>query len=132
MISRLRSPIGVAKGYGSAGHGTSHWIHQRITAVALIPLYLWFVMTVICVVRASPDDLKLILTSPMNGIMLIVMLLVTLYHGMLGMQVIIEDYVHHCCLKATLMLSMYFVTAFTAAAGIYMTFLFQFSLINAV
>lgn len=128
----LRSPLGKAKGSGAAGHGASHWLHQRITAVALVPLFIWFVVTVMRIVQGDSTDLQMILTSPLNGILLVTMMLVTLYHGMIGMQVIIEDYVHHCCFKATLMLLMYFITGLTAVTGLYVIFLFQFSLINAV
>jgi succinate dehydrogenase / fumarate reductase membrane anchor subunit len=93
MTNDLRSPLSRAKGLGSTHHGAGHWWAQRVSAIALIPMALWFASLVVKV--ASGDgNLIMALTSPFNVIMLLLFLGTALYHGALGMQVVIEDYVH--------------------------------------
>src|SRR5271163_4923229 len=80
----LRSPLGRALGLGSAKEGVEHWWAQRITALALVPLALWFVIAIVDWVR-----------RPLPGISLVLLLIATFYHGALGLQVVIEDYVEN-------------------------------------
>src|SRR5579862_6880415 len=92
--SRLRSPLGLARGLGSAKEGVEHWIAQRITAVALVPLALWFVAAMIGVVGADYDTMQDWVGRPLPAIVLVLLLIATFYHAALGLQVVIEDYVH--------------------------------------
>ncbi len=109
----LRSPLGKAKGLGSAKNGVHHWLVQRLTAVALIPLVIWFVVTVI---KASTSANHLIdyLHSPVNSTAMILFICLALYHGCLGMKVVIEDYVHCECGKTILITLINFFSIFTA------------------
>ena len=91
----LRSPLGRAKGLGSAHEGTGHWWTQRITSIALVPLTLWFVASVIAMAGADYFAMQEWLRSPVVAGILILFLVAGFYHGALGMQVVIEDYVHH-------------------------------------
>ena len=84
-----------AKGSGSAKKGRSHWIAQRITAVALIPLSLWFVTTFIMLVSAPFEQVCFWLASVWTVSLSILFMCVLFYHGALGMQVIWEDYIPH-------------------------------------
>ncbi len=92
--SRMRSPLGRAIGLGSAKEGVEHWLAQRITAVALVPLALWFVISLIQLVGADFDTVQDWVGRPLPAILLVLLLIATFYHAALGLQVVIEDYVH--------------------------------------
>src|SRR5438270_1858612 len=89
----MRSPLGRAIGLGSAKEGVEHWWRQRMTAVALVPLALWFVIALIAHLGVDQDAAVAWLGSPIPAILMILMIGVTFYHASLGIQVIIEDYV---------------------------------------
>jgi succinate dehydrogenase / fumarate reductase membrane anchor subunit len=90
----MRSPLGRAVGLGSAKEGVEHWWLQRITAVALVPLSLWFVIAIIRLVGADVDSVRDWVGNPLSAIGLVLLVIATFYHASLGLQVVIEDYVH--------------------------------------
>ena len=90
----MQSPLGRVRGLGSAKDGTGHWWAQRITAVALVPLSLWFVISVVALLGADHATFKAWLGTPGNATMMVLLLIATFYHAQLGLQVVIEDYVH--------------------------------------
>jgi succinate dehydrogenase / fumarate reductase membrane anchor subunit len=90
----LRSPLGRALGLGSAKEGVDHWWMQRLTALALIPLSLWFVASALALVGADYDTFLDWLSAPLVAIAMILLIAATFYHMALGVQVVIEDYVH--------------------------------------
>jgi len=92
--SRMRSPLGRAIGLGSAKEGVEHWLAQRITAVALVPLALWFVISLIQLVGADFDTVQDWVGRPLPAILLVLLFIATFYHAALGLQVVIEDYIH--------------------------------------
>jgi succinate dehydrogenase / fumarate reductase membrane anchor subunit len=92
---RLRSPLGRALGLGSAKEGVEHWWLQRVTAVALILLALWFVAALVAHLGADHAAAVAWLRSPLTAIAMILLVLATFVHMALGVQVVIEDYVHH-------------------------------------
>jgi succinate dehydrogenase / fumarate reductase, membrane anchor subunit len=92
--SRMRSPLGRAIGLGSAKEGVEHWLVQRITAVALVPLALWFVAALIGLVGADFDTVQGWVGRPLPAVLLVLLLIATFYHVSLGLQVVIEDYIH--------------------------------------
>lgn len=87
------SDIKKVKGLGSAHHGNSHWMAQRITAIANIPLILWAVYSVFNLQGVSYLEFTAWLASPLNSILAILFVLNTFYHASLGNQVIVEDYI---------------------------------------
>jgi succinate dehydrogenase / fumarate reductase membrane anchor subunit len=89
----LRSPLGKARGLGSAKEGVHHFWMQRVTAVALIPLTIYFVISVISLIGASHREFLSFFT-PCNATLMILTVTTAVYHGMLGIQTVIEDYVH--------------------------------------
>jgi len=95
----LRTPLARARGLGSAKSGTHHWWMQRLTAVALVPLSLWFVASLVVVVTADHETVILWLHSPLVAILCCALIVAIFYHGQLGMQVVLEDYVHTETLK---------------------------------
>lgn len=90
----LRSPLGRVRGLGSAKSGTEHFWAQRVTAVALVPLTLWFVYSVMSLVGADYAMAVAWLASPVNAVLMLVLIAATFHHMQLGLQVVIEDYVH--------------------------------------
>ncbi|NNC99814.1 MAG: succinate dehydrogenase, hydrophobic membrane anchor protein [Gammaproteobacteria bacterium] len=115
---RLRSPLSKAVGLGSAKHGFSHWWWQRVTAIALIPLSLWFVYSVICLISGDYASTVAWLGSPINASIMLLFVLTTLYHGQTGLQVVIEDYIHTRWVNLTLLLSIKFASVIMAVLAI--------------
>jgi succinate dehydrogenase / fumarate reductase membrane anchor subunit len=98
-IDVLRSPLGRARGLGSARAGSHHWWAQRLTAVALVPLTLWFIFSVIHLSGASHQAVIEWLSAPLTLGLMLALIVATFHHLQLGMQVVIEDYVHDERLK---------------------------------
>jgi succinate dehydrogenase / fumarate reductase membrane anchor subunit len=97
----LRSPLGKVRGLGSAKNGTHHWWMQKVTAVALIPLTIWFVSSV---VHMTQEDYVVVvnwMNSPVVAILMLLFVVTGMYHLKLGLQVIVEDYIHNDFWKMT-------------------------------
>jgi succinate dehydrogenase / fumarate reductase membrane anchor subunit len=116
--SDRRSDLGRVRGLGSAKEGVHHWWMQRLTAVALVPLAIWFVAALICHTGASYDAASAWLASPVVFGIMVLLVVVTFYHAMLGLQVIIEDYVHREGAKIAGLLLMKFACAVLALTAI--------------
>ncbi len=111
----MRTPLGRVRGLGSARAGTGHFWHQRLTSVALVPLVIAFILLVFGLLGRNHAAVVQILGSPTVAVLMILFIVASVYHMWLGMQVIIEDYVHHELLKlASLMAN----TCFSVAIGL--------------
>jgi len=93
-MSGMRSTLGRVRHLGSAKDGTAHWWAQRLTAVALVPLALWFAGSIVTLGGAGHGEFTLWLGRPVNALLMIGFLVATFHHAQLGLQVVIEDYVH--------------------------------------
>lgn len=102
----LRSPLGRVRGLGAAKEGAHHWWVQRLTAVALVPLTLWFIASVIVLTGASHGDVTLWMARPHNTVLLLALIGATFWHGALGLQVVIEDYIRSETVRLAAMLTM--------------------------
>lgn len=91
----LRSPLGRVRGLGTAKEGVSHWWAQRLTALALIPLTVWFVVSIAILTGADHAAVREWAGSPLVASLLILLIVAVFYHSYLGLQVVVEDYVHH-------------------------------------
>jgi len=113
----MRSPFGRALELGSAKDGVKQWWVQRVTAVALVPLSVWFAASI--VVHTGNDYVTLIawLRTPIATILMVLLLIALFYHTALGLQVVIEDYIHSG-MKIPALLGMRFGCFALAAAGI--------------
>ena len=91
---RYRTPLARVRGLGSAREGTRHFWMQRVTAVALVPLTLWLVISLVGVATADYATAVSWMRGPINTVLWLGLILATFYHALLGVQVVIEDYVH--------------------------------------
>jgi succinate dehydrogenase / fumarate reductase membrane anchor subunit len=118
-MDRLRSPLGRAIGLGSAKEGVEHWWAQRVSAVALIPLGLWFAASLVALAGADRPAVLAWLHAPVQAILAILLLIAVFYHAALGLQVVVEDYVHAEWLKLSSLVAMRLVSFGLAVAGIF-------------
>lgn len=114
----MRSDLGRVRGLGSAKEGVHHWWVQRITAIALIPLSLWFVAGLVFLTDVDHATAIQWLGSPVTLGLMSVFLVVLIYHAVLGLQVVIEDYIHAKPAKLILLLIVQFAGIALAVAGI--------------
>jgi len=89
----MQTPLAAVRGLGSAKSGLHHWWNQRMTAVAMVPLVIWMVSLCILMTGASYQDALAIASHPANATVLILFVAVGFWHAILGLQVILEDYV---------------------------------------
>ena len=115
----FRTPLGQARGLGSAKKGTGHWWGQRVSAVALIPLSLWFAVSMLQLTHADYVVVINWLHRPREAVLMSLFLGTLFYHAYLGVQVVVEDYVHTEWLKIASLLLIKFAAVFLAAAGIF-------------
>jgi succinate dehydrogenase membrane anchor subunit len=90
----MRTPISRVRGLGSAKDGTHHWWMQRLTAIALVPLSIWFVVSMICLASADHATVSAWLATPLTAVLMLLFVIATFYHLQLGLQVVVEDYIH--------------------------------------
>jgi succinate dehydrogenase / fumarate reductase membrane anchor subunit len=112
----LRTPLAKARGLGSAKEGLHHWLAQRVSAVALLLLSVWFITALLSASSQNKDIIDLV-SSPLHAAGLLLFLGAALYHGTLGVQVVIEDYIHCECVKTGLLMVVKFIAIVTAVAA---------------
>lgn len=92
---KLRNPLAVARGLGSAKGGTEHWWEQRMSSLALIPLGLWFVFSLSCMAGAEYGAVRAWMAAPVTATLLVLFIAIAFHHVASGMQVVFEDYVQN-------------------------------------
>ncbi|MCC7258036.1 MAG: succinate dehydrogenase, hydrophobic membrane anchor protein [Gammaproteobacteria bacterium] len=115
----LRSPLGRALGLGSAKSGFGHWWGQRLSAGALVLLGLWFAVSLLGLASTDYWAVAAWVGEPRHAILLILFLITLLYHSSLGVQVVIEDYVHEAPAKVSALVVNRFLHVALAVAGVY-------------
>lgn len=113
----LRSPMSRVLGSGSAKEGTDHWWMQRVTAIALVVLGLWFLAAMLTMPDFSQATLRAFMAAPWNALFLTLLGVALAYHSSLGVQVVIEDYVHGPFLKVVALLVNRFAHILVATAA---------------
>lgn len=116
---RGSTPLGRVLGYGSAKDGAGHWWVQRVTAVALVPLTVWFLLSLAGLPLADQAAVTAWLRQPLHAVPAALLVLTLCWHSRLGVQVVIEDYVHHHALKVTSLLLSTFAHALLVATGVF-------------
>ena len=112
-MSDMRTPLSRVRGLGAAKEGVGHFWAQRVTAMALVPLTLFFVVSLICIAGADYDEFRMWLASPLTSVPMLLLICVGFYHMKLGLQVVIEDYIQSEGAKVLLLT----LNNFWAAAG---------------
>ena len=115
---RMQSPLGRVLGLGSAKEGVEHWWRQRITAIALVPLAIWFVIAALGLIGADRAAMVAWMHAPMSAVFAILLIVAVVYHLALGLQVVIEDYIHGEGLKLGLLIVMRLWCIVLAGRGI--------------
>jgi succinate dehydrogenase / fumarate reductase membrane anchor subunit len=112
----MRSQLGRAQGLGAAKQGAHHWWAQRVTAIALLPLSLYFVLSVLMLAGATRADMAAYIGEPWNAVLFLCLIAALFYHLVLGLQVVIEDYVHNDATRMLSILAIKFASVFCALA----------------
>lgn len=114
-----RTPAKRARGLGSAQAGVEHWWGQRVSALALVPLTVWFVISLLSTVGGTYTTAVAWLSQPVNAVLMSIFMAALFYHSWLGVQVVIEDYIHTDWLKLTALLLSQFIHAVLMAGAIF-------------
>jgi len=118
-MSKFRTPLKNVRGLGSAKSGTEHFIHQRFTATALVFLGIWFMCLLVGLIGADYATAVETVSKPWNAVLLVVLLVSMFWHAQLGLQVVLEDYIHNSLLALALQVLVKFVAVFGAIVSIF-------------
>jgi len=114
----LRSPLGRVLGAGAAHDGVRHWWRQRLTSIALVPLTVWFVVSILTLPSLSYATLVAWMSQSSTALLLILLVLNAAWHSQLGVRVVVEDYVHGTGARTLLLVLIGFAHVLLAAAGV--------------
>ena len=115
----LRSPLGRVLGAGSAKRGVHHWWMQRLTSVALVPLSIWFVVSLLSLPSFDHAIVAAWMSQSWTALLLVLFVLVGAWHSQLGVRVVVEDYVHATGVRTLTLVVVTFAHALLAAAGVF-------------
>ena len=118
-MSDYRTPLSRARGLGSAKHGASHWIAERLSAVALVPLVLWAVFGAIRLAASDYQTARIWVSNPLNAVLIVLLIAVTFWHMHAGLRVIVEDYIHKLSTKSVLLIANLFICVMAGALAIF-------------
>jgi len=118
-MSDFRTPLRRARGLGSAKHGAGHWISERLSALALIPLVLWAVFGVIRLASRDYDFAVEWVSQPLNAVLIVLLIAIAFWHMHSGMRVIVEDYIHKMPTKVVLLVANLFVCGLVGALAVF-------------
>ena len=117
-MNRFRTPLKNVRGLGAAKTGTEHFVHQRLTATALVLLGIWFVAFVLSLLGADYAAATAAIAKPWNAVLLVGFLVAMFWHAQLGLQVILEDYIHNSLLALALQVSVKFIAVLGAIVSV--------------
>ena len=115
----LRSPLGRVLGQGAARNGVRHWWQQRLTSIALVPLTVWFAVSLLCLPSLAHPALVAWMSQSSTALLLILLVLIAAWHSQLGVRVVVEDYVHDAGARTLTLVAIGFAHVLLAAAGVF-------------
>ncbi|MBV8144648.1 MAG: succinate dehydrogenase, hydrophobic membrane anchor protein [Gammaproteobacteria bacterium] len=115
----LRSPLGRVLGQGAARSGVRHWWEQRLTSLALVPLTVWFVVSLLTLPSLGYATLSAWMSQSWTALLLILLVLVSAWHSQLGLRVVVEDYVHDAGARTLTLVLLGFLHVLVATAGVF-------------
>lgn len=118
-MSKYRTPLKNVRGLGTAKTGTDHFVHQRLTATALGFLGIWFLVFVISLVGADYATAVTAVSKPWNAVLLVGFLIAMFWHAQLGLQVVLEDYIHNSLLALALQTTVKFIAVLGAIVSVF-------------
>lgn len=118
MAGSMRTPLGRVRGLGSAKDGVGHFIQQRVTALALAVLVPWFLISLAIAMKADHAGALVWIGNPVNAVLLSALVLAAFHHMRLGLQVVIEDYIHVPTTKMGLLIANTFISILGAIAAL--------------
>jgi succinate dehydrogenase / fumarate reductase, membrane anchor subunit len=114
----LKSPLGRVLGLGSARSGTQHWLGQRLSAMAMVPLTLWFAVSLLTLPALDFYALSAWVAAPLNAVLMVLLVATLVYHSGLGTAVVAEDYIHDPGLRAGVLIFLRLLHILLAVAGV--------------
>jgi succinate dehydrogenase / fumarate reductase, membrane anchor subunit len=118
-MKSLRSPLGLVSGLGSAKGGAHHWWMQRLTSIALVPLTVWFTVSILSLPSLDHVTVVSWMAQSWTSLLLILLVLVATYHSQLGVRVVVEDYVHNSGMRTLTLVILTFAHTLLAVAGVF-------------
>ena len=118
-MDNYRTPLRRARGLGSAKHGVGHWLSERITSLALVPLVLWAVFGAITLAGADYYGAVAWISQPLNAVLMVLLTAISFLHMHSGMRVIVEDYIHTTFSKSALLLLNLFVCGLAGSLAVF-------------
>ncbi|MES2722465.1 MAG: succinate dehydrogenase, hydrophobic membrane anchor protein [Pseudomonadota bacterium] len=118
-MDNYRTPLRRARGLGSAKHGVGHWLSERITSVALVPLVLWAVFGALTLAGTDYYGAVAWISQPVNAVLMVLLTAISFLHMHSGMRVIVEDYIHKTLTKSALLLLNLFVCGLAGALAVF-------------
>jgi succinate dehydrogenase / fumarate reductase, membrane anchor subunit len=115
----LRSPLGRVLGLGAAKDGVQHWWLQRLTSVALVPLSIWFVVSLLTLPGLDYATVIAWMRQVWTALLLVLLVLSATWHSQLGVRVVVEDYVHAAGVRTLVLVAVTFTHVFLAVAGVF-------------
>ena len=118
-MAGYRTPLSRARGLGSAKHGAGHWISERVSSIALVPLTVWAAYGVIKLAAGDYGAAVAWVSDPLNATLLVLTLAISFWHMQAGLRVVVEDYIHKALSKSALLILNLFVCGLAAALAIF-------------
>ncbi len=118
-MSKFRTPLKNVRGLGAAKTGTEHFVMQRLTATALVPLTIWFLVFVLSLINADYVTAADAVSKPWNAVLLVGFLVAMFWHAQLGLQVVLEDYIHNSLLALALQTTVKFIAVLGAIVSVF-------------
>lgn len=118
-MGQYRTPLSRARGLGAAGHGAGHWIAERVSSVALVPLMLWAVYAALHLAPLGRDQAMVWLAQPLNAVLMLLTFAISFWHMHSGLRVVIEDYIETIGLRSAALLANLFVCVLAGGLALF-------------